>query len=273
MKHVVAFSGGRTSAYMSQLLKSKYDNVEFFFIDTGAEHPKTYEFIRKCDKAFNLNLTVLRPVINQTKGVGTSYDIVSTDDIGWDLSIMKDLTKKYGTFTAVTPLCTSTLKRDVADKYIKTKGDVTRWIGIRCDEKRRLKDKTGFKYLADISDMEKSDILEWWSNMPFDLNIEEHLGNCIFCVKKGNNRIALAQRDEPELFEEWVDMVKQARQRGEQPKELIYRGKVSPEGVVKFYEDYTYDEIKQTMRMYKNKQTLCSESCESFQMELFNEGS
>ena len=35
--------------------------------------------------------------------------------------------------------------------------------------------------------------------MPFDLKIPEHLGNCVFALKKGINKIALAARDEPEL--------------------------------------------------------------------------
>jgi 3'-phosphoadenosine 5'-phosphosulfate sulfotransferase (PAPS reductase)/FAD synthetase len=48
MKKVVSFSGGRTSAYLCKIMIDKFgkDNVDFIYMDTGAEHPKTYEFIK-----------------------------------------------------------------------------------------------------------------------------------------------------------------------------------------------------------------------------------
>ena len=50
MNHVVSFSGGRTSAYLVWLFEQKRKkeniNVEYVFCDTGAEHPKTYKFIK-----------------------------------------------------------------------------------------------------------------------------------------------------------------------------------------------------------------------------------
>lgn len=57
-KQVCSFSGGRTSAYLCKLLLEKFgkDNVEFVFMDTGAEHPDTYSFIKKCNKHFSLDL-------------------------------------------------------------------------------------------------------------------------------------------------------------------------------------------------------------------------
>ena len=117
--------------------------------------------------------------------------------------------------------------------------------------------------------MEKEDIKHWWSKQDFDLEIDEHLGNCVFCVKKGTNRIALAQRDEPQLFDDWVKMIDEARQRNEVPKDIMYRGDTTAKGIVEIFSQHTYEEIKQTMRMYRH-QTVCSESCEAFQMELFD---
>ena len=35
-------------------------------------------------------------------------------------------------------------------------------------------------YLAELSDFEKADVLSWWKGQPFDLQIQEHLGNCVF---------------------------------------------------------------------------------------------
>ena len=79
MKKVVSFSGGRTSAYLCYLMIEKFgrENVEFVYMDTGAEHPKTYEFIRNVNNAFNLNLTCLRTVFNPTLGKANSYEVIS----------------------------------------------------------------------------------------------------------------------------------------------------------------------------------------------------
>ena len=44
---VVSFSGGRTSAYLCSLIKKLYPDAVFVFMDTGAEHEATYEFIKQ----------------------------------------------------------------------------------------------------------------------------------------------------------------------------------------------------------------------------------
>jgi len=41
---VVSFSGGRTSAYLCSLIKGLHPDAVFVFMDTGAEHPETYDF-------------------------------------------------------------------------------------------------------------------------------------------------------------------------------------------------------------------------------------
>ncbi|MFX7567189.1 phosphoadenosine phosphosulfate reductase family protein, partial [Acinetobacter baumannii] len=45
MKKVISFSGGRTSGYAVNLFKNDPD-AYFIFMDTGAEHPATYQFIK-----------------------------------------------------------------------------------------------------------------------------------------------------------------------------------------------------------------------------------
>ena len=76
---VVSFSGGRTSAYMVWLIEAMRKSgelvapVEYIFMDTGAEHPKTYDFIKKCVEHFGIELTCLRGDFNQPVGVGHEY--------------------------------------------------------------------------------------------------------------------------------------------------------------------------------------------------------
>ncbi len=251
------------------------DNVDFIFMDTGAEHPKTYEFIRNVNKHFNLNLTCLRGDFNQPLGKGHKYNVVDIEDIGPDLSPYKDMVNKYGTPTVASGWCTSRMKEETHDKYCNDKygkkGYQT-WIGIRVDEPRRLSGvgkKETLKYMAEVTDAEKGDVLDFWSNMPFDLGIPEWLGNCVFCFKKSSLKLAAAQRDEPELYHEWNEMVEAAPDRNKKEGRNsmhMYRGQSTLPGLIATFDGSTGEEIKARIRGGKMIDTnSCSESCEAFQ--------
>ncbi len=279
MNKVVSFSGGRTSAYLCKVMIDKFgrDNVDFIFMDTGAEHPKTYEFIRKVNKHFDLNLTCLRGDFNQPLGKGHSYKIVSINDICADLKPYKNMVDKYGTPTVASGWCTSRMKEETHDKYCNDKygkGNYQTWIGIRADEPRRLGGigkKETLKYMAEITDAEKQDILNYWSKMPFDLGIDEWLGNCVFCFKKSNLKLAAAQRDEPELYMQWLDMVEAAPDRnkkdGRNSMHMYRKQKTLPELIATF-DGSTGQEIKARIRGSKMIDTnSCSESCEVYNQQ------
>jgi len=121
--HIVNFSGGRTSAYLTMLInlqgKENGWDVRYVFMDTGAEHPKTYEFIKKCVKFFDIDLVCLRPIVHEKMGVGMTYEEISIDEIGYDLSVWNDMTNKYGNpYNPGGGFCTDKLKTVVYRKYI-----------------------------------------------------------------------------------------------------------------------------------------------------------
>lgn len=281
MKKVVSFSGGRTSAYLCYLMIEKYgrDNVDFIFLDTGAEHPKTYEFIKNVNLNFQINLTCIRTDFRKL-GVGNSFKIIDINSLSFDLKPYSGLLKKYG----VPELgfgCTKDLKERLFKKYCDNKygkqGYET-WLGIRTDEPKRLSLKKGIRYLAEISDFEKEDVLSWWSGQPFDLEIPEWLGNCVFCPKKSNLKLAAAQRDEPELYIKWLDMLYSDSVRVDDKAghwSKMYRGKQSLEQLIATFDGSTGEEIKARIRGAKHTDTgSCSESCEVFndgQLDLFKQ--
>lgn len=79
--------------------------------------------------------------------------------------------------------------------------DVDTAIGIRADEMRRVKDSRKIIYpLVDKWPSEKQDILDFWQKQPFDLEIPEHLGNCVWCFKKSDTKLLKALQDAPEYF-------------------------------------------------------------------------
>jgi hypothetical protein len=253
------------------------DNVYYVFMDTGAEHPKTYEFIRKCVEHFGIELTCLRALVNPEKGVGVTYQEVSLADCKPDLQPWKDCTAKYGVPYVHGAFCTGRMKTDPYDKWCKDKfgkGNYISWLGIRFDEPRRLKERDGIKYLAEISTMDKNSIIGWWKEQPFDLELSEWLGNCVFCLKKGTNKIALAQREEPEMAKEFHELLSSdnVRTLGERPagNAAIYRNWMTLPAIVEAFEPFSDDEIKGRMR---GNTSACAESCEVFgcQGDLFDE--
>lgn len=272
MKKVVSFSGGRTSAYLCHLMKELYgDEVDFVYMDTGSEHPKTYEFIRKVNDEFGLNLVCLRTDFSSPLGAGNSYHVVSIDEIDQDLKPFSEMIAKYGVPYIGGMFCTDRMKLVPFKKYCDekyVKGNYETWLGIRSDEPKRLSPKKGIRYLAEISDVEKQDVIDFWKDMTFDLEIDEWNGNCVFCPKKSNLKLAAAQRDNPELYLEWLDMMNSNSVRVDNKTghwSQMYRGKKSLEQVVAMFDCSTGDEIKSRIRGAKMTDTgSCSESCEVF---------
>lgn len=277
MNHVVSFSGGRTSAYLVHLMEQRRkagESVHYIFMDTGCEHPMTYRFVREVVKFWDIPLTVLQVAINPELGQANGYTVWEPKDIQTRMPVLKpfmDMVKKYGTPYVGGAFCTDRLKLVPFTKYCEDtfgRGNYTTWIGIRADEPRRLKAKDGIRYLAELSDFEKSDILDWWQEQPFDLQIPEHLGNCVFCIKKSTQKLGLACRDESGgrlVFNEVITGKHVRDGHRSTSKEVMYRGHLSLDGIAKMYESGDYQELYQEMVAAKRFDTgSCSESCEIF---------
>lgn len=285
--HVVSFSGGRTSAYLVHLMEErrKKENitVKYLFMDTGAEHPETYEFIKNVVKHFKIELVCLRTKFNPILGQKNDYEIIPIENIRQDLKPWKGMTEKYGTpYNPGGAFCTRAMKTDIYEWYCNEKFGLKNyisWLGIRADEPKRLKDEgdrlsekqkrwyADLKYLADISDFEKTDILDWWNLQPFDLGIPEHLGNCVYCIKKGINKVALATKDEPLMADSFNKMLKNPKirivEKRKSSNEIMYRGKNSFESVIALFSDVDRDELYYSLRGNKQEDSgNCSESCE-----------
>ncbi|MBO1280083.1 phosphoadenosine phosphosulfate reductase family protein [Acinetobacter nosocomialis] len=286
MKKVISFSGGRTSAYAVNLFKKDPD-AYFIFMDTGAEHPATYQFIKDIVKHWKINLVCLRVVVNPQMKKGVGYKIIPLDELKQDLEPWKDMLKKYGSPYYDMPFCTARMKTEPFEKYCNEKfgkSNYERWIGIRSDEPKRLpievldklglpihkdakKQKAGFRYLAEISDFTKEDVLDWWEQQPFDLAITEHLGNCVFCIKKHLNKVALAAKDEPEQAAKWIEVTEGENIRSEGRKynhHRMYRTRLHLSDVIEAFKDHDRDELYNALRSSKRYESgSCTESCEA----------
>lgn len=272
---VISFSGGRTSAYLVWLFKDN-PNARFVYCDTGAEHPKTYEFIKKTAKEFRIDLVCIRAKFNMTLGQGNSYEIIPLESIGYDLSVWSSMMQKYGTPYLHGAFCTDRMKTTPYTKYCNATfgaGNYTSWFGIRADEPRRLTEKPGIRYLAEIDDAEKEDILDFWDNQTFNLELDEHLGNCVFCIKKGINKVALAAKDEPFLATEFISAIESPKTRIVDSRivdsRIMYRGNNSLRSIIDMYDDVERDDLASRLRNQRSYDSnSCSESCEAFACQL-----
>jgi len=230
---IVAFSGGRTSAFMSWWLityMSHLYNLHFVYANTGLEHEKTLEFVDKCDKYFNLNLTWVEAVINPIPMKGTGYTIVDYKTACRDNRLFKEMCSVYGVMNKTYIHCTRELKIIPMDKYAKDFFGLNNYrkaVGIRHDEFGRVTNNEVLIYpLATITKITKQEILNWWDLMPFNLEIEEHYGNCVGCYKKSDKKLKMIANENPRYFDPFIELEKDfnfVKQKSEEYERKIYR--------------------------------------------------
>jgi len=206
---IVSFSGGRTSAYMSWWLINNMSwlyEFKFVYANTGQEHPKTLEFIDKVDKFLGLKLTWLEAVVHHNKRKASTHKVVSYATASRTGDVFEEVIKKYGLPKMGWMHCTRELKINPIQSWMKAEGykDARRALGIRFDEFRRVKNDKDYIYpLATILKTTKEDVLNFWKNQSFDLEITEEQGNCWFCYKKSDKKLHKIATETPEAFT-WI---------------------------------------------------------------------
>lgn len=203
----INFSGGRTSAYMArqmQLAGSLADpTVEVIFADTGKERPETYEFILRCEIEWGLDIKVV------------SYPH-SIDETPFEAMIKKE---RYLP-NPVQRICTDRLKIKQIHRYMKSRygGEYSKVIGLRADERSRFAkiknapDAHRIECPLYVAGVTKPQILAWWREQPFDLQLKDWEGNCDLCFLKGQNKKRAILRDRPQLADWWIRIERETSQ-------------------------------------------------------------
>lgn len=196
MKRVINFSGGKTSAYMTILLKPTPDDI-VLFTDTKREHALTYKFIDDFER--NEGIKVHRAVFTHDKFPGMQgFEILANKK-----RYLPNRTQRF---------CTEELKINTAKRYLRSLGIQTfeNYIGFRSDEKRRVDaykpkyKKVHAKFPLYEMGITKEDVELYWANKPYTLEIPRILGNCDLCFLKGKNAIIRILQDHPEYAEKWI---------------------------------------------------------------------
>jgi 3'-phosphoadenosine 5'-phosphosulfate sulfotransferase (PAPS reductase)/FAD synthetase len=208
---VINFSGGRTSAYMTnRLINEGLQDYIVTFQNTGKEMPQTLDFINECDKRWNLNIVWLEYRFGNNFEL-VNYETASRDGRPFSEAIAH---KKHFLPNQRMRYCTQLMKIETIKRYLKSIGikDYINYNGIRYDEPRRWS-----KIKESDLDIElplvkwkttKADVLDFWSKQDFNLMLNEPYGNCDCCFLKGKGKLSIIAKEKPELFDWWIDKEK-----------------------------------------------------------------
>jgi len=206
---VISFSGGRTSGYMlRQVLDAGLQpDVHVIFADTGKEREETYQFVRDCSSAWDVEIHwVERP--------GQFTQLIR------DRKMLPNPAMRF---------CTQELKIRPMRDWMLARGHQhwTNVVGLRADEPRRVarmkeaEQKRSERWdialpLADAG-VTVEDVNTFWRAQPFDLQLRADEGNCDLCFLKSRGRLRNLIRERPDLAEwwaaqeEWVQASRQER--------------------------------------------------------------
>lgn len=208
----ISFSGGKTSAYMTNRLltehRDEWDKIVVGFANTGQEHEKTLEYVNACDKHYGFNVVWLEAVVDPEKGKGTRHKVVTFETAARKGEPFEAVISKYGIPNQVYQSCNREMKLAAMQSYKRSLGwknsDCNTSIGIRYDEMDRMSPKTmeqGGIYPLISWKIRKPDVLKWDFNSPVRLGIPEHMGNCVWCWKKSIRKLATISLESPEWFQ------------------------------------------------------------------------
>lgn len=204
----ISFSGGRTSAYMTWRLmqeKRASHDIVVVFANTGQEHERSLEFVDQCDRVFGFGTVWVECVVNPEHGQGTTHKVVTFATASRDGAPFEAMIRKYGIPNRSYPHCTRELKQAPMYSFIREYG----WqpgtykvaVGIRADEIDRMTTNPELIYPLISAGINKSDVITWWSRQPFDLQIAEHQGNCVWCWKKSLRKHLTLAKESPAIFD------------------------------------------------------------------------
>ena len=214
----ISFSGGRTSAYMLHKVLQNGggqlpNKAKVIFCNTGKEDQATLQFVKNCSDRWNVPIIWLEYTSEEPK-----FKVVNFQTASRNGEPFVELIKARKMLPNVRArFCTAELKIRVMSKYIKSIGwgDYANFIGIRADEPRRVakmkpdsaKEDTLMPLAVDV--ISKGDVLNYWQNNDFDLQLpivngETIGGNCDLCFLKSMPKIMTLIKQDPRKAVWWA---------------------------------------------------------------------
>ncbi len=113
-RHVLGISGGKDSAALAIYLRDKVPQLEYFFCDTGAELPETYEYLQRLETVLGRRITRLNAERGFDHWLWLYQGALPSPQMRW---------------------CTAMLKLKPLEQWLGDDPTFT-YVGIRADEDR-----------------------------------------------------------------------------------------------------------------------------------------
>ena len=118
---VVSFSGGRTSGrfidYCENVLRPQGYVIFYVFMDTGAEDPETYKFIKNIYEQWKIPLFCIRLLANTPLGTGNNFQVLPVSELKQDYFGWTQMLAKYGTPYKGGEFCTDRMKTGIFNNF------------------------------------------------------------------------------------------------------------------------------------------------------------
>lgn len=286
-KLVISFSGGRTSAYMLWWLFNEWPDRDSWemvvvFANTGKEVEGTLFFVDECSQEWDIPITWVEAKCKDDNGIPFSekgwqvkHRIVTYETASRKGEPFEEMLSVLGIPSTEAAFCSNQLKRKAIESYIKYIGwdDYYVAIGIRWEEAEDrmsanwLVNKLFYPFIFE-KQVDKRDVMIWWSKQDFDLGIHPDDGNCDNCWKKDEARLVRNIIRKPESFDWWEDMTNKYGNIQTRPAQMdmtppfnFFRGNKSVMDIRELAK-LSQAELKQ-LTMFESV-SPCNESCEPF---------
>jgi hypothetical protein len=231
----IAFSGGRTSAYMLHQIAAANggipDRCKVVFANTGREMPQTLDFVQEVSERWGIPIAWV-----QFSPDAPWFEVVNHNSAARDGEPFEAMIRhKRYTPNGRKRICTEQLKVRAARRYLVAQG-WRRWskaLGIRADEHDRLDqpDQPRERIWLPLAEAQDrvSDVRAFWAAQPFDLP-EGCVSNCRLCFQFHPAKLARQMRsDPPDLWPERMEAIGFGTFRGNEPWSA-YRARLVSQG-------------------------------------------
>lgn len=224
----IAFSGGRTSAYMLHQIAEANggipDRCKVVFSNTGREMPQTLDFVQEVSERWGIPIAWVE-YCNTMDGnmLAPGFKLVTRDTADITGRPFTDLLEYHAQNrdsyvpNRAADFCSHDLKTRTAKRYCMDAlgwGHWTTALGIRHDEKGRVqkvqpRERWRVWYPLNDAKVTKHIVSTFWKRQPFDLKLENirgvtPRGNCDGCFKKSEWKRAALARDFPDRAAWWA---------------------------------------------------------------------